>query len=265
LLAWTIFFALSFTGEYTPVIAVFSLIGLFIQIAKRDYFLPLWALLCLVADPRGGIPASVFPFAVLAAITITDAIAPRLFSPAAEEQTEDTWVRSLYFNPGRLFFGFFIILFLYNAYSVSETLSHQVLGDEERKAIQWVMSNTEPSDRFLILDEQGNPLLSPFTEWFPALAERRNIATIQGTEWLEGDKHYNEQYSIVTSLHKCLHENTECLEKLQSNMAGEYEFIIISSETAVPLLHSLENNLEFKTVYSSPIVRIFQVVQFESQ
>lgn len=257
-LAWTILFALSFTGEYTPVIAVFSLIGLFIQIAKRDYFLPLWATLCLVADPRGGIPASIFPFTLLAVSAITDGIAPRLFPPA--EQNENVWTRALYFNAGRLFFGFFVILFLYNAYNVSETLSYQLLGAEEMEAIAWVRSNTEPSDGFLILDEEGNPLLSPFTEWFPALTERRSVATIQGTEWLAGNKNYSKQTPTINGLHQCLYAEVECLSALHGK-ADEYKFIIISSKKNVPLLHSLEDHPIFKQVYASSRIKIFQVTR----
>lgn len=256
-LSWTILFALSFTGEYTPVIAVFSLIGLFIQIAKRDYFLPLWATLCLIADPRGGVAASIFPFTLLAVVAITDGIAPRLFPPS-EQGNDNDWTRALYSNAGRLFFGFFVILFLYNAYNVSETLSHQVLSAEKLEAIEWVKSHTESTARFLILDEQGNPLLSPFTEWFPALAGRRSVATIQGTEWLEGNRHYNEQYPVVTSLHSCIYENAECLRALADSVEP-YDFLVLSAEHPTLLLNSLEGSEDFVPTYSSQQIRIFAI------
>jgi len=258
-LFWTILFALSFTGEYTTVIAVFALIGFFIHLAKKDYFFPLWAILCLIADPRGGIPASIFPFTVLAMSAIIDGIAPRLFNAKTDDQLHDSLTLSLNSKVGRLFFGFFIILFLYDSYSVSNTLSYQVLGAEEFEAINWVNSNTKTTDRFLILDEQSNPLLSPFTEWFPALTDRRSIATIQGTEWLDGDKHYNEQLPVITSLHQCLYQDASCLYDLQDKMTDKYSFIIISSRNQIPLLNSLENHPDFKLVYSSPTIKIFQV------
>lgn len=258
-LFWTILFALSFTGEYTTVIAVFALIGFFIHLAKKDYFLPFWAILCLIVDPRGGIPASIFPFTILAMGAITDGIAPQLFDVKIVAENADSWTQSLNRKIGRLFFGFFIILFLYAAYGVSNTLSYQALGAEEFEAINWVESNTDVADRFLILDEQGNPLLSPLTEWFPALTDRRSIATIQGTEWLGGDKHYNKQYPIITSLHQCLYKDVNCLYDLHDKMTDKYGFIIVSSRNQIPLLNSLENNPDFKLVYSSPTIKIFQV------
>jgi len=203
-LFWTILFSLSFTGEYTTVIAVFALIGFFIHLAKKEYFFPLWSILCLIADPRGGTPASIFPFAILAMSAITDGIAPQLFNIKTDDQLYDSWILSLNSKVGRLFFGFFIIIFLYGSYNISNTLSYQVLGTEELEAIDWVNSNTKTTDRFLILDEQSNPFLSPFTEWFPALTDRRSIATVQGTEWLGEDKHYNAQHSVFADLHQCL-------------------------------------------------------------
>ena len=257
-LSWTILFALSFTGEYTPVIAVFALTGLFIHLGKKEYFFPLWAIVCLVVDPRGGPPASIFPFTIMAMTTITDGIAPLLFNIEASDQSSDTWMRSLNGIVGRLFFGFFIILFLYNAYSVSDTLSYQVVGAEEFKAIEWVKSNTNVTDRFLILDEQGNPLLSPFTEWFPALAFRRSVATIQGAEWLGGDRHYNKQLSVITNIHGCLYQNVDCIYSLQDKLTDRYDFIIVSSKSPVPLLSSLAGHIDFMSVYSSPTINIFK-------
>ncbi|MBI5307229.1 MAG: hypothetical protein HZB37_02525 [Planctomycetes bacterium] len=257
-LFWTILFALSFTGEYTTVIAVFALIGMFLQLAKKNYFFPLWAMLCLIVDPRGGIPASIFPFAILAMSAITDGIAPHLFDTKTDTENTDSWIYSLNSKTGRLFFGFFILLFLYNAYSVSNTLSYQVLGEEEFKAIGWINSNTELTDHFLILDDQSNPLLSPFTEWFPSLTDRRSVATLQGTEWLNGEMHYNKQFPVASSLHQCLYKDINCLYELQDKMADNYNFVIVSSKSYIPLLNSMEDQSGFKLMYSSPTIKIFQ-------
>ncbi len=247
-LAWTILFALSFTGEYTTVIAVFALIGLFIHLGRRNYFFALWALLCLLIDPRGGTYASIFPFAALAMSAIADGVAPNFIK--SNPENPEVWVYSLNPRIGKLFFGFFIILFLYNAYNVSNKLSQEVLSVEQRKAFEWIKTNTASTDSFLVFDEQGNPLLSPFVEWFPALTERRSLTTIQGSEWLSGDAHYNAQMPIVTSIRACLFQNAECIKT-------KADYIVISSQSRVPLLVSLESHPAFKLVYASPMIKIF--------
>jgi hypothetical protein len=264
LLFWTVFFALSFTGEYAPVIAVFGLVGLFMYLARKDYFLVAWVLLCLFVDPRGGLPVVTFPFSIMAVTALADGIASRLSTVNAGSSSPDGWMDSLKFNSGRLFFGFFILLFVYNAYKVSNTLSFQVLGVEERKAIEWAKTNTDADENFLILDEQGNPLLSPLTEWFPALAERRSIATIQGTEWLSEKRHYNELYATITDIHQCLYQDVDCLYKFQDGLPDGYEYIMLSSKrqsgnkSQLPLLVSLSENSDFTLVYNSQNIFIFQ-------
>jgi len=260
LMFWTVFFALSFTGEYTPVIAVFGVVGFFVHLAKKDYFLIAWVLLCLFVDPRGGLPVSIFPFSIMAATALSDGIASRLSNANTEASHSDAWMDSLKLIGGRLFFGFFILLFVYNAFQVSNTLSYQVLGGEERKAIEWVRGKTDPNSCFLIFDEQGNPLLSPLTEWFPALAERRSIATIQGTEWLSEKNHYNNQYAVIMDIHQCLYQDLECLYKLQDGLSDNYDYIMLSSnyEKKPSLFTSLRESADFTLVYESSAIQIFQ-------
>jgi hypothetical protein len=261
LLFWTVFFALSFTGEYAPVIAVFGMIGLFLHLAKKDHFPVVWALLCLFVDPRGGLPAAVFPFSIMASTVLADGIASRL----SNTDQNEGWMEALKSNIGRMFFGFFILLFVYGAYQVSDTLSYQVLGMGEINAIEWVKANTVSSDRFLILDEQGNPLLSPLTEWFPALAERRSIATIQGTEWLDGNRHYSNLYAPITDIHQCLYQDAGCLRKFQAGLPDPYEYIMLSAKQAgggqvrLPLSDSLSKDAGFSLVYNSGGIFIFKV------
>lgn len=249
-LAWTMLFALSFTGEYAPVIAVFALIGLFIQLARRNYFFVLWALFCLISDPRGGTYAAIFPFAVLAMSAIADGIAPQLAK--AHSENPEAWTLALNSGVGRLFFGFFVILFLYNAYQVSERLAREVLSAEQRDALSWIERNAAPSATFLVFDEQGNPLLSPFVEWFPALSERRSLTTIQGSEWLPGEKHYNAQMPALTSVRACLYQNVECVK-----MKADY--IVAAADSRVPLLASLAAQPAYQLAYSSAKIKIFKV------
>lgn len=253
---WTVFFTLSFTDEYTPVIAVFGLCGLFMHLARKDYFLIAWVLLCLFVEPRSGIAASIFPFSLMAATVLSDGIASRL---VVENTSSNDWIESLKSNSGRLFFGFFILLFTYNAFQVSDTLSHQVLRAEERTAIEWIKSNTNPADRFLVLDQQGNPLHSPLTEWFPALAERRSIATIQGTEWLNGKNSYTNQFNAIVGVQQCIYSNVNCIYELQGALSDKYEYIMLSvAGGQSPLIDSLNSSRDFSLIYSEDSIKIYR-------
>lgn len=249
-LAWTILFALSFTGEMAPVLAVFAMIGLFIHLSKRDTFPIVWALLCLLSDPRGGTFASVFPFALLAAGAITNGIAPQFTQPA------ESWESSLNSKAGKIFFGFFVILFLYNAYLISDNLSREVLSTEQREALQWVHENTKENSVFLVFDDQSNPLLTPLVEWFPALSARRNLTTIQGTEWLIGREHYNKQLPVIMNIRQCLFQDAVCIFTATGEMS--FDHILIASHGHTPLVDSLNSRSDFTLVYETSTVRIYR-------
>ncbi|MBL8103362.1 MAG: hypothetical protein JNM02_12580 [Anaerolineales bacterium] len=199
----------------------------------------------------------------MAVTSLADGVALQLSNMNAASPSTEHWMEALKFTSGRLFFGFFTLLFLYNAYQVSDRLSHQVLSAEERHAIEWAKANTELDERFLILDEEGNPLLSPLTEWFPALAERRSVATIQGTEWLSGKENYNELYEAITDIHQCLYQDVNCLLNLQDGLPDNYDYILLAGKqqnaSGHPLLASLKETPSFTLVYASPNINIFKV------
>ena len=261
-LFWTIPLTMGFTGEYIPVIAVLSFCGLFLHVAKKDFLLPTWAMLALFIDPRGGLPASVFPFSFLAMTTLSEGIASKLTS-THNDANADAWIYSFNTLVGRVFWGTFIIIFLYGAFQVSSTLAMQSLSTEETKAIQWVSENTNPKDRFLIMDWQDNPLLSPLMEWFPALANRKSITTVQGREWLAGEAGYKQQLDLTKNIHQCLYRDVQCLNLVN----GRYNFILLSLKNlngenyAIPLLLSLESSDNFSLVYTTPEIKIYKVIE----
>lgn len=73
----------------------------------------------------------------------------------------------------------------------------------EREAMRWVSANTPPDSRFLV--RAFSPLwfgLDPSSEWFPVLAQRQSIATVQAYEWLPHDQFYHRA-DVYNALHAC--------------------------------------------------------------
>jgi hypothetical protein len=144
---------------------------------------------------------------------------------------------------------------------MSSMIAARVLSREERADIAWVKTNTSPGSRFLILDKHDNPVYSPLTEWFPALAERRSIATIQGTEWLPGKDNFVQRFRAIEGVHYCLFQNAACIDGFLPNLPdGVYDYILLSvKDTRAPLLEDLHADPRFTPVYSSTPVYIFRV------
>jgi hypothetical protein len=264
---WEPLLNMTFTREPTGVIAILALVGFFIQLARKEYLLPTWLLLALMADPRGGLPASVVPASLLAMTTISIGIAPQLVKMQLGSSATGEWIDSLKTTIGRFFWCSLIILLLTNAFFQSFLLSNRFLGTEELNALQWVKSHTTPSERFLILEWENAWALSPLLEWFPALTDRRSITTIQGTEWLAGDNGFVLQGERFSKSHLCLYDNVSCLDGLTKDPAAQFDYVILSlkvpgaANRQSSLFVSLENSTEFQMIHSSPGVKIFQVVK----
>ena len=56
---------------------------------------------------------------------------------------------------------------------------------DERDVMAWARSETEAGATFAVI---GYNTDAAMVEWFPALAERRNMTTWQGSEWVPGDQ-----------------------------------------------------------------------------
>jgi hypothetical protein len=58
--------------------------------------------------------------------------------------------------------------------------SRATLTAEERELMAWAEQETAPNATFAVI---GYPVDRGFVEWFPALSERENVTTWQGSEW----------------------------------------------------------------------------------
>ncbi len=66
----------------------------------------------------------------------------------------------------------------------------------------WVMDNTDPNARFAVVSGR-HWAVDAEAEWFPALTGRRNVTTVQGSEWLGRDR-FRQQVAFATKLPVCI-------------------------------------------------------------
>ncbi len=259
---WTPLLNLSFTAEYVDFLSVFAVIGIFMAFARREYFLPVWVLAALFADPRGGVPFALLPLSILSAGVITHMVAPYFLQQRKREM--DEWWRALELPVGKAFFGFLAIFCLANAYNVSVTLSYHTLTMPEQQALAWVVNETDPGANFLVLSGQTNPLHSPLLEWFPALTGRHNLTTVQGREWLPGSQHYQAYIQLFSQAQNCLYASADCILGLEEKYREQIDTIVLSQEDGLmpidvsPLYRSMSDLPQFKLVYANEEVKIFK-------
>lgn len=84
------------------------------------------------------------------------------------------------------------------------------LAPEERQAMQWVAQHTPAASTFLVVTGDGLWGGDRSSEWFPVLAERVSVATVQGREWLPG---FMDRASGYTKLQACADGDVDALEE----------------------------------------------------
>lgn len=144
------------------------------------------------------------------------------------------------------------------------------LEPEQVQAMHWVAVSTPPDSRFLVLagDRTRAPQWStdPTGEWFPALARRASVATVQGYEWL-GHERYTKQQEAYFKLQLCAERDVSCLEEQTRERGMRFTHVYVPKPPAQALLRfrdccaglraSLRSSVDYRVVYDVPGATIF--------
>ncbi|MCX7608642.1 MAG: glycosyltransferase family 39 protein [Anaerolineales bacterium] len=257
-LFWAPLLQLDFTDESVPLTALLAAFGMFLAWKNGQRLLTLWFILTFLTDPRSAPHIVGVQTCLLAALALSKSLFPALTG-------EQPWETLLASRRGKIFFGYLIAILIFNVQSNLLTLQQRyVLPPVDRQAIAWVAAQTAPKSRFLALGWEKIPGFSPLLEWFPALSERTNIATIQGREWLPGKANFNLRVRTFPDLYACLDQTIACLEDWATQHQETFEYIYLSLHVpnGSPRLSRLSDSLraspDYRLVYETSEVLIFQ-------
>ncbi len=249
-------FLLSFTEEY-PISLVTSLavFGIIALVWQRRFFLVAWMAAHLLLSPRSAASFAIIPLSLLAATTLTEIIIPFLDSHSRQR---DVFVR--------LGITLITILGVINFWRINITVNYDVLNVANREAMKWVAENTPPNARVLVLTGEKNVWLQKEAEWFPVLARRQSVATIQGREWLSAGSKWLPAESFeafenrLIRIQSCIYAELSCLLS-HPELVGRVDYIYLATEeqevTSLPLYHSLKASRMHNLVYLKDNVAIF--------
>ncbi len=181
-------FLMNFVDEpLMSIIAVLGVIGVAHELSRRHALLTALLFTPFLVEPRSAPTVAMVPLALLAALALTEIILPGL---AGLSQAQLAGANLMRCRPVVLFLVFMAVYMLGNASYFGTQLAGTVLSPATREAFAWVKANTPPGSRFLVLT--GNTESELFCdaplEWFPALTDRISLTTVQGSEWLPGDR-----------------------------------------------------------------------------
>lgn len=263
------FLLFDFTNEpLFPILAALGLIGLVSCLGERRYLLPAWLLLIFALDPRKAATLATIPLAMLSAHAIYGVLLPvlskRLQPDEGRRPAAAAW---------RLEGALVVVTVAYALLSALVAVGEPdspltVLSRGERDAMAWARQETPPESRFLVVSGREQAAWTDArAEWFPALAQRRSVATVQGSEWLGT---MTEARELSTDLQACADRTESCLGELAAAYGLGFTHVYVPQvregrlaarerDCCALLRQSLLDSEAYRLVYDGTDAQIFAV------
>jgi hypothetical protein len=165
-----------------------------------------------------------------------------------------------------------ILLFLLTYAAVGAMIRKPGLGGEgeyltplsggERTAMHWIAEETPASSTFLVMP-RGPWQVDKESEWFPVLAARPSIATVQGTEWSPNGG-FDAAIAAFDGAWDCGYQSSDCLATWAQTNGKKFTHVYIpdngKSQCCGTLIDSLSEDPDYLKIYDGPGGTVFALV-----
>jgi hypothetical protein len=283
-LPWIRLVLFTLTPEvFLDIVGVMGLLGALVCAADRQYFLLVWLAVIAVLDPRSSSRYATIPLAMLAEVGLCRVVLPamrrlgkprdtRVLDHVGIEASAGKWLGSqLQGVPARVLLALCVVHMLASATSVQDVAQSSLhsLAREEREAMEWVAENTGHDSRFVLVTPGATWAEDSATEWFPALAQRVSLATVQGREWLPGHV-FDLGKQEHADLQGCRSEEASCLDAWGDRYGLLFTHVYVSKseidfagssvdtwDCCASLRHSLTASPDYGLIYDGPGAAVF--------
>ena len=129
----------------------------------------------------------------------------------------------------------------------------------EAASFEWIRDNTPVDSRFLVIADTGQWGFDHTGEWLPVLAERHNLATVQGREWLRGAEGYPAARARYEDLRRCVTADVACLEAWRPVQDVDYTHVYITrDDCCLALRESLAAAPGYALAYDGPGAQVYE-------
>ena len=244
--------AISTSEPFFPLIASLGLLGAVLCFASNRFLLPAWWLVIILLDVRAFATYASLPVALLAGIGVDEGLLPLLQRTSA--QVLERGQKPLLGGHAKPLFVLGCLLY-YAAFAamvkepgLGELSSLDPVPVAEREAMSAIRRDTPPGARVLLVPgrswEVGND-----AEWFPVLAARPSVVTVQGREWLPGNA-FGRGISAYYAAWACAFEGTACLDQWTSDWGQAFDYVFLPARPGEgPCCPSLASSLRADARY----------------
>lgn len=270
------------TGEpLFPVLAVLALFGAIAAVSVRALAIPAWWIAALTLDARAGATYATIPMSLLAGIGFADVLLPLVLRLAPVRGVSGAQASRDISPPndtaGDRMLGVFrryglaaaitAFLVLYSTLGAltrdadlgAENAFLRSLTRDQRGAMAWAASNTPPSSRFFVVPQDGWAA-DRVAEWFPALAQRTSVATVQGREWLP-ERQFERFERLYRNARDCAARDVACVEGWARTARVGFTHLFVPKTADGPccreLSRSLRSDARYQLVFDGPGAEVF--------
>ena len=119
----------------------------------------------------------------------------------------------------------------------------------ERELMAWVAQST-PADARVLVVPRGTWETDREGEWFPVLARRRSVATVQGFEWAPGDG-FRDRQDQYWDAYDCGFQTTDCLDAwLREYPSSSFRYVWIPRIGGIQCCGTLAQSLNQDSGYT---------------
>jgi len=201
----------------TPVldlITALAVLGVIVRIARGQWMIPTWLFLTMVSDPRAGPTFATVPLA-LSVVPIVGELLQRMVPTQGASATLESEPMPRLLKKHRAVAVVVALVLFVGLRSASRGAADPSsplhgLDDGHVAAMEWVRENADPGARFVVIS--GRTWERDFlSEWFPVLAGRTSLATVQGSEWT-GIRAFLERLAMYHQLQSCAGRAVTCVD-----------------------------------------------------
>jgi hypothetical protein len=192
-----------FASAEQPLLQVLgglAALGLLVCLLRREWLLPVWLVLIFLLTPRSAPTEATVPVAMLVSLGLTDGLlaAVRKLVPGRGAQAvaggrsvpaRGRWERGVLVGAVAVAVSCADLVLPGQLPSRAGADPLEALPAPEREAMAWIADQTPAGSTFLVLSPKASWEVDYVLEWFPALAQRKSVLTVQGSEWLPGGIH----------------------------------------------------------------------------
>jgi hypothetical protein len=206
------------SGGQLEILGIATLIGAAVSALRGFWVAPVWLLAVLVIDSRAGNVYASVPAAMAVTFMVRDlgSIVGRRWPGLG--------------NRAPVTIGILLVAVCF-ADSVAAQRAPdsptRALTDAARGAMSWAADQTDADAAFVVVS--GNHWAADAeAEWFPVLANRRSLATVQGYEWLGADQ-FRQQVERSSILPVCVvRGDLDCIDSWLSD-AGKVDYLFLTA------------------------------------